>query len=404
MSLTTLLWLEALIVATLVWSVALAGALWVRARVPALSDVPDGPIGGRWPSLSVVVPSRDEAEGVERATLSLLEQDYPSLEIVAVDDRSRDATGRILDELAARHDRLSVVHVRELPEGWLGKNHASHVGAAAASGDWLLFTDGDVVFHQGALRRAMSFASTRGLGHLAVVPHLIAPQFLERAFVAAFALLASLKFQVWMLGRPRTGAYIGLGAFNLVRRADYERVGGHRRLAMEVVDDVKLGLVLRRSGVPQGVLLSGGLVAVRWSRGVLATARGLLKNSFAGVEWRWGHLLYVQLVVVILALLPAVAALAAPLPSLRLLALVPVALALGLHAGTARSLAGGSGLEGCAYILADLALVAVGLWSAASATITGGIEWRGTRYRLESLRNGCVRERDWPVSSAVGWE
>jgi hypothetical protein len=150
--------------------------------------------------------------------------------------------------------------------------------------------------------------------------------------------------------------------------------------------------------------MTGGLVAVRWSRGVLATARGLLKNSFAAVEWRWGHMLYVQFVVLILALLPAVAALAAPLPWLRLLALVPVVLALGLHAGTARSLAGGSGLEGVAYVLADLALVAVGLWSAASATLAGGIEWRGTRYRLESLRDGCVRERDWPVSSAVGWD
>ena len=404
MSLATVLWLEALVIATIVWSMALAGALWVRARLPRLSDLPDTSADGRWPRLSVVVPSRDEAAGVERATLSLLDQDYPGLEIVAVDDRSTDATGRILDGLASRHERLSVVHVRELPEGWLGKNHASHVGASAASGEWLLFTDGDVVFHAGALRRAMSYALSRGLGHLAVVPQLVAPQFLERAFVAAFTLLMSLKFQVWKLGRPRTGAYIGLGAFNLVRREDYERVGGHRRLAMEVVDDLKLGLVLRRSGVRQGVLLSGGLVAVRWSRGVVATARGLLKNSFAGVEWRWRQMLYVQLVVVIAALLPVLAVLAAPLPSLRLFALVPVMLALGLHAGTARRLTGGSGLEGLVYVLTDLVLVAVGLWSAASATLRGGIEWRGTRYPLEGLRKGCVRERDWPVSSAVGWE
>src|SRR5262245_12489012 len=244
MSLSTVLWLEALLLATIVWSMALAGALWVRARLPRLSDLPDVPAAGGWPRLSVVVPSRNEGHSVERATLSLLGQDYPELEIVAVDDRSTDTTGRILDELASRHASLSAVHVRELPEGWLGKNHASHVGAAAASGEWLLFTDGDVVFHPGALRRAVSYALSRGLGHLAVVPQLVAPEFLERAFVAAFALLMSLKFQVWKLGRPRNGAYIGLGAFNLVRRADYERVGGHRRLAMEVVDDLKLGLVL----------------------------------------------------------------------------------------------------------------------------------------------------------------
>src|SRR6185503_12704094 len=111
------------------------------------------------------------------------------------------------------------------------------------------------------------------LGHVVASPHMRASGFWERAFVGSFALMASLKFRMWELRRPGTGAYIGVGAFNLVRREAYAAVGGHRTLALEVVDDVKLGLILRRSGVPQGVLDSDGLVQVRWQRGVLASWR-----------------------------------------------------------------------------------------------------------------------------------
>jgi cellulose synthase/poly-beta-1,6-N-acetylglucosamine synthase-like glycosyltransferase len=122
-----------------------------RALVP-LPPAPPGPL----PSVTVVVPCRDEARGLARAVTSLLAQDLPELQVVAVDDRSTDGTGEILARLAAADPRLEVVSVAALPDGWLGKNHACHAGARRARGEWLLFTDADVVHAPDAVRRALA--------------------------------------------------------------------------------------------------------------------------------------------------------------------------------------------------------------------------------------------------------
>src|SRR5205085_12355381 len=140
------------------------------------------------------------------------------------------------------------------------------------------FPDGDVLFAPDALRRAVAFAVAFRLGHLVVAPYLVAPDFLERAFVTAFAAFVNLKFQPLGLRCAGSASFVGIGAFNLVKRHDYTRIGGHAKLAMEVIDDGKLGLILRRSGVRQGVVDSGGLVAVRWQNGFFASMRGLIKN------------------------------------------------------------------------------------------------------------------------------
>ena len=95
---------------------------------------------------------------VEQATRSLLAQDYPELALIAVDDRSTDGTGAILDAIAAEDTRLKVLHIEELPAGWLGKTHALHAAAATSSADWLLFTDADVLFVPDTLRRAIALA------------------------------------------------------------------------------------------------------------------------------------------------------------------------------------------------------------------------------------------------------
>jgi hypothetical protein len=218
---------------------------------------------------------------------SLLAQDYPALEVVAVDDRSRDGTGEILDRLAARAPALRVVHVAELPEGWLGKNHACHLGFRATRGALVLFTDGDVSFAPGALRAAAAYLLAHRLGHLVALPRLETGGGLERAFVSAFAALIGYLFRVADLRRPGTEAFVGVGAFNLVRREGYLAAGGHERLRLEVADDVKLGLLLRRSGVAQGAADGGGRVRVRWQAGLLASLGGLVKNAFAGLEYRW---------------------------------------------------------------------------------------------------------------------
>jgi Glycosyltransferase like family 2 len=391
-------------------TVALAGWLgvaWLAWRADrALPDLHDLPPDPAPPAVSVVVPCRDEARDVEATVRSLLAQELPALQVVAVDDRSSDATGAILDQLAASDPRLTVVHVTALPAGWLGKNHALEVGGRRARGEWLLFTDGDVLFRPGALRRALGYARAHRLGHLAAAPRFIAPGFLERAFVTGFGAFASLAFRVHRLGVARSSAFVGIGAFNLVRRADWERIGGHERLRLEVVDDVKLGLVLRRSGVAQGAVSGGGLVAVRWQHGFWPSVLGLVKNAFAGTEYRPGLAVLASLALALAGLGPLLVALAA-LANRQWLAaaLASGALLVGvvIHGGAARRLAGGSGLEGLALPLASSLLAGVLLGSTAAALWRGGVVWRGTRYPLAELRRGCVRTEDWPRQAAAGW-
>jgi hypothetical protein len=295
-----------------------------------------------------------------------------------------------------------VLHVRELPPSWLGKNHACCLGAEAATGAFLLFTDADVHYGPGALRRAVSYALTHRLGHLAVVPSFVASGFLERGLLGAFLVVGSAKLRLWELSRAGTSAFVGVGAFNLVRREAYLGVGGHSRLAMEVVDDVKLGLLLRRSGVAQGALDGGGLVSIRWNPGFSRVLQGLVKNAFAAAEWSWTTVLLGAVAACASTLLPLLL-LFWPSRASVLLA-IPVGLAVAVHAAAVRSIEGGTGLEGLFYAVCDASLIGVGLWSALLASLRGGIVWRDTFYPLPLLKEGSIRERDWPPSGAVGWD
>jgi hypothetical protein len=386
--------------------------IWARIeRLPNLARLPATlPAGTPWPRLSVVVACRNEEIAVRQAISSLLAQDYPALEVVAVDDRSEDATGTILRELAAQHPALRVARIDTLPRGWLGKTHALHRGAAQATGDWILFTDADVLFAPDAVARAMAWAMRDGLGHVVALPHFIAPGLLERAFVSLFGLFFLLHLRVDQLRRPGTAAHVGVGAFNLVRRDHYQAVGGHERVRFDVADDVKLGLVLRRSGARQGCADSGGFVRVRWQRGFVASMRGLLKNFFAGCDYRWRTALRTVILVPLVTTFPLVAlALSAWLPpwlgppsAARLVAASSVVVPMAVHGLAARRLAGGRGYEGLLLPLMGVCLALVALVSAIGATLRRGVIWRGTRYALPDLRAGCVRDADWPSDRALG--
>jgi hypothetical protein len=390
-------------------------AVWLRfgrmlvtmSRLPNLALGPEPAAGTPWPRLSVVVACRNEEAAIRAAISSLLEQDYPDLEIVAVDDRSEDRTGALLDELARERPALRVAHLDTLPAGWLGKTNALQHGAAAATGEWLLFTDADIIFAPGALRRAVAWALRDQLGHAVALPQFVAPGYLERAFVSFFGMLLLVHVEVNSLDRAGSRGFIGVGAFNLVRRDAYEAIGGHTRLRLEVADDLKLGLLLRRSGVRQGAADSGGLVRVRWQRGFVASMRGLLKNAFAGSEYQWRGVartavalpIATSLPALCLFLVPASAPLALPI---RLVAAAGLLVPIVFHGATARRVAFGQGHEGLVMPIAGLCLAGVTLTSALLTKLRGAVIWRGTRYPLDELEANCIREDDWPSERAPG--
>lgn len=340
------------------------------------------------PRISLVFAARDEEEKLPAALATLGAIDYPHLEIVAVDDRSQDATGAILDQFARTHDRFRAVHVAALPGGWLGKPHALQKAYESSTGEWLLFTDADVRFAPDVLRRAVAVAGQRNLDHLTLFGDVEMVGFWETVLITFFGLAFHIATDPYRVSNPHSRAYVGIGAFQLIKRSAYEACGMHRRLAMEVVDDMKLGKLVKQAGLRSGVGVAQESVVVRWHAGLGNLIRGVTKNFFAGVGYR--------LPFVIVAIAGLLAMNVAPFLGViwghgwvRVLAGIAVAIALGFHAAVdivmrvspLYALTHPLGAVLFSYML--LRSTVVTLWH-------GGVTWRGTFYRLEELRRGVV--------------
>ena len=199
------------------------------------------------PSVSIIVPAKNEEGTIAGVLRELLALEYPNFEVVAVNDRSTDQTGTRMDEVAAESTvgRLKVLHIDALPERWLGKTHAMWIAGQQATGNWLLFTDADVFFRTDTLRRAVNYAESERADHLVVFPTLIMKSPGERMMIAFFQTLFAFGHRPWKVADPQSKDHMGVGAFNLVRRNVYEKIGTYKALRMEVLDDMKLGKVVR---------------------------------------------------------------------------------------------------------------------------------------------------------------
>src|SRR5687767_255648 len=217
------------VVTTITLAAMLVDFIVGHRRLRRLIDIEPAETG---PPVSIIVAARNEESGIEQGLRSLLQLDYPALEIIVVNDRSTDRTGAILDRMAQANPRVAVVHLSNLPEGWLGKNYALYSGASRATGDLLLFTDADIVFQPTTLRRAVTYLEREGLDHLTAIPNTQVPGVALSAFIAAFAVFFSMYARPWKARDPRSSFHIGIGAFNLIRKSAYQAIGTHLRIAM----------------------------------------------------------------------------------------------------------------------------------------------------------------------------
>ncbi len=343
---------------------------------------------GQLPLVSVLFSARDEAEKLPDALRSQLSQDYPRYEVIAVDDRSADTTPQILDEFARGCKFLKVIHVTDLPPGWLGKPHGLARAYEQAGGEWLVFTDADVRFTPEVLRQAVSLALQRNLDHLTLLGRVDQIGLWEKIALTYFQVIFAFGVQPWAVSDPASRFYAGVGAFQLLRRSAYEAIGTHRQLKMEVVDDMKLGKLVKRGGFRSAVAMAGGAVRVRWHAGLRKLILGTTKNFYAAAEFRTG-LVALQIVSLLLgSVLPFAAVfLAAGLP--RIFAGVAVACALVMQAGAAID-ARTSPLYAVTHPLGALIFCYMLGRSTVVTLWQGGIVWRDTFYRLEDLRRGVV--------------
>jgi glycosyltransferase involved in cell wall biosynthesis len=343
------------------------------------------------PPVSIIVPARNEEESIEQALRTLLALDYDNYEVIAVNDRSTDRTGEIMERVAGdlpSGKRLRVVHHRELPEGWLGKTHAMWTATNLAAGDWLLFTDADVMFKPESLRRALAYAEAEQADHVVLFPQIIMKRPGEYMMIAFFQTMFMFGHRPWKVADPKANDHMGVGAFNLVRRSAYEAVGTYERLRMEVVDDMKLGKVIKNAGFAQRNVFGSDLISIRWANGAMGVVDNLTKNFFAILSFQWWRTLLSAFALAFINLGPFLGVWLA-----HGWARVPYAVALGSMFLIYMGMSWRSGVPPYYFLLHPVSTVLFVYTLLRSMTLTlwnGGIVWRGTKYPLEELRKGLV--------------
>ncbi|MCX5870753.1 MAG: glycosyltransferase family 2 protein [Deltaproteobacteria bacterium] len=352
-------------------------------RLGSLSDI--APISATdVPQVSIIVPACNEAETIAPALATLLAQQYAKLEIIVVNDRSTDATGEILREMQQRHPGIIILDIHELPEGWLGKHHALHCGAALAQGDILLFTDADIHMAPDTVARAVHRLEQAGLDHLCLIFKNKAKGWLLNSLILDAGGGLFLLFKPWLASNPRSKRFMGVGAFNMVRRLAYEQVGGHSAIKTHPIDDLMLGKIIKEAGLRQECLSGYDFVTVSWYHSTGAMIDGLMKNIFALANFNTALALGGALGISLLTILPPWGVLLCH-GSARLFFALTVALRLTFFSQAASH-------SGLSPWLAPAALVTpyVTVYTILKATFTtlknNSISWRGSRYSLDELR------------------
>jgi glycosyltransferase involved in cell wall biosynthesis len=346
------------------------------------------------PRVSVIVPARNEEADIRETLVRLLVLEYSNYEIIAVNDRSTDRTGAILDEIAAeegmkaRPSRLKVIHISQLPPGWLGKTHAMWTAGKEASGDWLLFTDADVLFKPDVLRRAIAYAESEKAQHVVLFPRMIMESPGERMMIAFFQALFVFGHRPWKVADPQARDHMGVGAFNMIRRSVYEGLGTYQALRMEVLDDMKLGKVVKNAGYAQRNVFGGDLISLRWAKGALGVVNNLTKNFFAVLSFQVWRTLASIAGLAFLNLGPFVGIWLAHGWARLPYAIAAISIFL-IYWGMSSK----SAVPSYYYFLHPLG-TSLFVYTLVRSMIhtfrNDGVVWRGTRYPLEELRKGLV--------------
>lgn len=379
----------------LVWFSRLIAAARGMPKIPEIGnpewDLEPQDATGHVPRVSIIVCALNEEEKIEPALRSLLDLDYRDYEVVAVDDRSTDRTGEIMDRIAEAYKEegkhhLRVVHVKTLPSGWLGKVHAMWSATNVADGDWLLFTDADVVFHRDTLRRAVAYAERDHADHVVLFPTMLMYTWDERMMIAFFQAMFVFGHRPWKTADPKSRDHMGVGAFNLIRRSAYQKIGTYSRMKLSVVDDMKLGELVKKAGLAQRNVFGRDLIQLHWHSGALGVVRGLTKNFFAILRYNPFIATGAILGMILFNVVPFLGVIFA-----HGWARAGYALALLSIFGIYYGMSNRTTIPPYYVLLHPLSSTLFAYAVARSMVMTmaqGGIEWRGTKYPLSELRKG----------------
>lgn len=337
--------------------------------------------------LSLVIPFRDEEASLSQTLNKILDQTYKNLEIILVNDRSTDRSGKIASEFAAKDDRIKIIEILKLPAGWLGKPHAMQKGWEASNGDFILFMDADSQLGPRAIEAAINYVQVHLVDHLSVAPVPICKSLLERIVYAGMWVLMGLYIQIWKVNTQSAPVGAGVGAFNLVRRSSLESIGGVERLRMEIVDDMGLAHLLRKEGARSCLVYGGELLAIRYQEGIWGLVKGIEKNAFAAADFKWSKLLLTVFVLLAISWPPYLLVMFSTTALGALLGWSGM-LAIMLFSYRVRYFPTWWGVLFFPFVCSFMAFAV--LRSAILTSLRGGVQWRDTFYSIDELRKGKV--------------
>jgi glycosyltransferase involved in cell wall biosynthesis len=327
-------------------------------------------------SVSAIVPVRNEEATISAAVESLAAQPE-IIEIIVINDQSSDGTAGRLQDLSSRHAQLHILNTTELPAGWVGKNYAVSLGAAQATGDWLLFTDADGVHLAGSTARALADARETGAGLVSYSPEQETCTWWEKAMIPFVYTRLAHSYSYAEVNHPESPAAAASGQYLLIRREDYTRIGGHAAVAQEVLEDVALARLAKQAGVRLHFASGNGIMRVRMYRTFRAMWQGWTKNLYplmGGTSRAAGRELF--------RVVPWIPLLILPLALLHLiLGVLGVALLAGRHAAYAADLRRNRFPASLTlYYLLGVALYAAALLNSEWRYARGSVSWKGREY------------------------
>ncbi|WP_053367045.1 glycosyltransferase [Bacillus sp. FJAT-27245] len=337
------------------------------------------------PLLSVVVAAKNEEEQIKKSVLSQLCQTYRNTEWILVNDRSTDGTGGAMEELKTVDPRIRVLHITELPGGWLGKNHALYKGYLAANGERILFTDADVEYQEDAFAKALGYFERNKLDHMTAAPNMKANGFWLKSFVAFFLFGFSYYKRPWTANNPKSKNGIGIGAFNLVSKEGYESFGTHEAIKMRPDDDLQLGMKIKEAGRRQRIVSALDLMEVEWYGSLGEALAGLEKNTFAGLHYRLSMVVFAVLGTFASQVLPFFT-LFVPDRQIFLLSIGNIFGILALYLLVLKKMTRFTPVFFIAFPLTASIFIYSIIRASYLTFRRGGIIWRGTKYSLNELR------------------
>ncbi len=366
-------------------------AVWLDAKqgmgkITKLENVQeDGRSKSNGPLLSIIVTAKDEEAHIEASLLSQFQQTYSNIEWIVVNDRSIDQTGDILNHLAHTASRMKVIHIKQLKEGWLGKNHALYEGFLQSKGEYILFTDADILFQKDTISKAITYFQQNELDHLTLAPNLKGSSFWTNAFISFFLFGFGFFKRPWKANDPSSKSAIGIGAFNLLSRTVYEEIGTHKNIKMRPDDDLMLGSMIKQAGKKQHLALALNHLQVEWYPNLRSALIGLEKNTFAGLFYSYFMVLFAISGLFLSQLFPFIGSFATT-GTTRLTFALSILMLFLAYNETANKMAKGANI----YLTVFPVTVLLFIYSIARATILtlyrGGIIWRGTFYPLKQLK------------------